>query len=67
MVDRIGGGDAFTAGIIFGNVSNWDGQRTVNFAVAADAMAHTILGDFNLASQAEVEAVAGGRAGRVQR
>lgn len=69
MVDRIGGGDAFSAGVIYGNLVGWDSQRTVNFGVAANAMAHTFHGDFNLASLDEIEALAGGSgaAGRVRR
>jgi 2-dehydro-3-deoxygluconokinase len=69
MVDRIGGGDAFSAGVIYGNLAGWDSQKTVNFGVAANAMAHTFHGDFNLASLEEVEALAGGSgaAGRVRR
>jgi 2-dehydro-3-deoxygluconokinase len=69
IVDRIGGGDAFSAGVIYGNLAGWDSQKTVNFGIAANAMAHTFHGDFNLASLAEVEALAegSGAAGRVRR
>ena len=60
MVDRVGGGDAFAAGIIYGNLLDWDGQRTVDFAVASGGVAHTFHGDFGLASAAEVEQAIGG-------
>ena len=68
IVDRIGGGDAFTAGLIHGLVSKKDYKETVEFAIAAGAFKHTIRGDFNLASVEEIEALALGEAsGRVQR
>jgi 2-dehydro-3-deoxygluconokinase len=68
MVDRVGGGDAFSAGMIFGNLQGWESQKTLDFAVASGAIKHTVHGDFNIASVSEVESVlAGGAAGRVQR
>jgi 2-dehydro-3-deoxygluconokinase len=68
MVDRIGGGDAFTAGLVHGIVSGWAGKRTVEFAVAASCLKHSIPGDFNLVSLEEVEQlVETGEAGRVRR
>lgn len=69
IVDRVGGGDAFSAGLIYGNLqSGWDSRQRLDFAVAASALAHTFHGDFNLVSVAEVMAVAGGdTSGRVQR
>ncbi|MGQ1784139.1 MULTISPECIES: PfkB family carbohydrate kinase [unclassified Saccharicrinis] len=56
IVDRVGGGDAFTAGVIYGML-NWltDHQRTLNFALAASSLKHTILGDANLVTVDEVE------------
>ena len=66
MVDRVGGGDAFSAAIIYANLEGWDGQRAVDFAVASSAIAHTFHGDFNLASVEEVEQIAEG-GGRIQR
>jgi 2-dehydro-3-deoxygluconokinase len=54
-VERIGGGDAFAAGIIHGMLSGWDSARTVEFAAAAACLKHTIPGDFNLVSVREVE------------
>jgi 2-dehydro-3-deoxygluconokinase len=69
IVDRVGGGDAFSAGIIYGNLqSGWSAQQVLDFAVASSAMAHTFHGDFNLVTVKEVMAVAGGDvSGRVQR
>ena len=68
MVDRVGGGDAFSAGIIYGNIQEMSAEETLKFAVASSALAHTIHGDLNLVSLAEVNAVAkGDTSGRVQR
>ena len=68
MVDRVGGGDAFSAGIIYGNINNFTPEETLNFAVASSALAHTIHGDLNLVSLSEVEAIVkGDTSGRVQR
>lgn len=68
IVDRVGGGDSFGAGLIHGLCSGWDKQTALDFAVAASAMKHTIPGDFNLVNEAEVMKLAGGDlSGRVQR
>ncbi|NOZ49691.1 MAG: sugar kinase [Chloroflexi bacterium] len=69
IVDRVGGGDSFVAGLIYGLLSYGDDkQQALNFAVAASALKHTIFGDFNLVSVAEVEKLMGGDAsGRVSR
>jgi 2-dehydro-3-deoxygluconokinase len=68
IVDRVGGGDSFGAGLIYAQLEGWDDQRTINFAVAASCLKHSIEHDFNLVSVAEVEALAGGNSsGRVQR
>lgn len=67
IVDRVGGGDGFTAGIIHGILSGFDRQHTVDFAVAAGALAHTVHGDFNLVTADEVEAVARASGGDVRR
>ena len=68
MVDRVGGGDAFSAGIIYGNLQEMPAKETLKFAVASSALAHTIHGDLNLVSLDEVNAVAkGDTSGRVQR
>ena len=68
IVDRVGGGDSFGAGLIHSLVAGKSPQDALEFAVAASAMKHTIPGDFNLVTEAEVLAVAGGNtSGRVQR
>lgn len=68
IVDRVGGGDSFAGGLICGLNDGKDFKSALEFAVAASALKHTIPGDFNLVSRAEVEALAGGDAsGRVQR
>ncbi|WKN43062.1 sugar kinase [Tunicatimonas pelagia] len=68
IVDRLGGGDAFMAGIIHGISQNWDGQKTVEFAAAASALKHTIPGDVNISSEEEILEVAeGNTSGRVKR
>lgn len=68
IVDRVGGGDSFGAGLIHGLVSGKTTQGALDFAVAASALKHTIPGDFNIVSAAEVESVAkGNTSGRVQR
>lgn len=68
IVDRVGGGDAFSGGLIHGLLTLSSPQEALEFAVAASALKHTIHGDFNLVSQAEVEALVGGDgSGRVQR
>jgi 2-dehydro-3-deoxygluconokinase len=68
LVDRIGGGDSFAAGLIYGMVTGRSHQDALKFAVAASALKQTIPGDFNRVSVAEVDALAKGDAsGRVQR
>ena len=68
LVDRIGGGDSFAGGLIFGLVTGRSPEASLRFAVAASALKQTIPGDFNRVSVAEVDRPAGGDAsGRVQR
>ncbi len=68
IVDRVGGGDSFGAGLIHSLVAGKSPADALEFAVAASALKHTIPGDFNLVTEAEVNAVAGGNtSGRVQR
>ena len=68
IVDRVGGGDAFSAGLIYGLQEFQDEERALEFAVAASCLKHTIPGDFNLSTKDEVLALmAGGGSGRVQR
>jgi 2-dehydro-3-deoxygluconokinase len=69
IIDRVGGGDSFAAGIIYG-LSEYpeDEEYAINFAVAASCLKHSIGGDFNLARKSEVEALCkGDGSGRVQR
>ncbi len=68
IVDRVGGGDSFSGGVIHGLLTKPTQGEALEFAVAASALKHTINGDFNLVSIDEVEALAGGDgSGRVQR
>lgn len=68
IVDRVGGGDSFAGGLIYSLVSGKDFKDALEFAVAASALKHTIHGDFNLVTPAEVETlVKGDASGRVQR
>lgn len=69
IVDRVGGGDSFMAGLIYGLVTfKDDKQAALNFAVAASALKHTIFGDFNLVGVEEVEKIMKGDvSGRVSR
>ncbi|NLX35396.1 MAG: sugar kinase [Chloroflexi bacterium] len=69
IVDRVGGGDAFMGGLIYGLLHyGADRQSALNFAVAASCLKHTIFGDFNLVTAAEVEKLmAGDASGRVSR
>jgi len=69
MVDRVGGGDSFMGGLIYGLLTyEKDLQAALNFAVAASCLKHTIYGDYNRVTVAEVEKLMGGDAsGRVSR
>lgn len=68
IIDRVGAGDSFSAGLIHGLLSGKTPQQALEFAVAASALKHTIPGDFNMVSTEEVEQLAGGDAsGRVVR
>ena len=69
IVDRVGGGDSFMGGLIYGLISYpVDDQKALNFAVAASCLKHTIYGDYNLVTVAEVENLMGGDgSGRVSR
>ncbi len=68
IVDRVGGGDSFGAGLIYSLISGNKPQQALEFAVAASCLKHTIEGDFNLVSADEVNKLAGGDGtGRVQR
>ncbi len=68
IVDRVGGGDSFGAGLIYALRHGKDSQTAIEFATAASALKHSIEGDFNRVSVSEVEKLAGGDgSGRVQR
>ena len=68
IVDRVGGGDSFGAGLIYSLLNGKNTKQTIEFAVAASALKHSIEGDFNRVSVKEVEKLAGGDgSGRVQR
>jgi len=68
IVDRVGGGDSFAAGLIYALGKKKSAQDAIEFAVAASCLKHSISGDFNLVKLSEVEALLGGDgSGRVQR
>jgi 2-dehydro-3-deoxygluconokinase len=68
IVDRVGAGDSFAAGLIYGLFNKQSSQQAVEFAAAASCLKHTIPGDFNLCSLAEIQnLLAGDGSGRVQR
>lgn len=68
IVDRVGGGDAFAGGLIHGLIAGKPAPEALDFAIAASCLKHSIPGDFNRVSIAEVEKLAGGDAsGRVSR
>lgn len=69
IVDRVGGGDSFMGGLIYGLITyTGDDQKALEFAVAASCLKHTIYGDFNMVTVDEVEKLMGGDAsGRVSR
>jgi len=68
IVDRVGGGDSFGAGLIYSCLKGFDNQMAINFAAAASSLKHTIEGDFNLVTVDEVmKLVNGDGSGRVMR
>ena len=68
IVDRVGGGDSFMGGLIYGLMTYNDDQKALNFAVSASCLKHTIHGDYNRVTVDEVEKLMGGDAsGRVSR
>lgn len=68
IVDRVGGGDSFGGGLIYSLMNGYDMQSAIEFAAAASALKHSVEGDFNRVSVAEVTKLAGGDgSGRVQR
>ena len=68
IVDRVGGGDSFAGGLIYAQLSGMDTQQSVDWAVAASALKHSVIGDFNMVSADEVSKLAAGDgSGRIQR
>ena len=69
IVDRVGGGDSFMGGLIYGLLTYTDDdQKALDFAVAASCLKHTIYGDYNMVTVEEVEKLMSGDAsGRVSR
>ncbi len=68
IVDRVGTGDAFAAGMIYGLISGLEQREALEFATAASCLKHSIMGDINLSTVAEVrQLMAGGGSGRIQR
>jgi 2-dehydro-3-deoxygluconokinase len=68
VVDRVGGGDSFCGGLIYGLLSGFESQKVIEFASAASCLKHSIPGDFNHVSATEVERlIAGDGSGRIQR
>lgn len=68
IIDRVGGGDSFGGGLIYSLLTGKTTQEAVEFAVAASALKHSIEGDYNMVTVAEVEKLAGGDgSGRIQR
>ena len=68
IVDRVGAGDSFAAGFIYGKITYTDDRKALEFATAASCLKHSIAGDFNRVGVGDVEALMGGEgSGRVQR
>lgn len=68
IVDRVGGGDAFLAGFIYGQLMDFDDQKSINYGIAASAFKHTIEGDINLATKKDIELLlSGDTTGRLRR
>lgn len=68
IIDRVGGGDSFAGGLIYGLNHYGDRQQALEFAVAASCLKHSVIGDFNRVNVSDVEKLAGGDGtGRVQR
>ncbi|KRG15301.1 2-dehydro-3-deoxygluconokinase [Virgibacillus soli] len=67
IVDRVGAGDAFASGILYGIITNISPERTVSFATAAAALKHTIHGDSNTFSAEEITAFANQESGKIVR
>ena len=60
LVDRVGGGDSFTAGLLYGLMNDYDPQQTIEYAAAASCLKQTMELDFNLSTAEEVKRLVGG-------
>lgn len=67
IVDRVGGGDAYAAGVLHGLLQQWSGQEIVDFATAASALKHTVSGDVNPFCEQEVRAFLAAASGKIIR
>ena len=68
IIDRVGGGDSFSGGLIYGLNTYPDRQRALEFAAAASCLKHSVMGDFNRVGVSDVERLmSGDGSGRVQR
>ena len=67
IVDRVGGGDAFSSGLIYALMENMDPEDVVNFAVASSVMKHSIRGDTNITSVAQIKSLMNNASFDVQR
>ena len=67
IMDRVGGGDSFASGLIYGLMTTQDPEKSVNYGAAHGALAMTTPGDTSMASVNEVEAIMGGAGARVKR
>ena len=68
IIDRVGGGDSFAGGLIYGLNHYEDKKQALEFAVAASCLKHSVIGDFNRVGVSDVEKLMGGDGtGRVQR
>ena len=67
IMDRVGGGDSFASGLIYGLMTTGDAETAVNYGAAHGALAMTTPGDTTMADKSEVEAIMGGKGARVQR
>ena len=67
IMDRVGGGDSFASGLVYGLMTFEDAEKAVNYGAAHGALAMTTPGDTTMASLKEVEGIVGGAGARVQR
>ena len=67
IMDRVGGGDSFASGLVYGLMTTGDAEIAVNYGAAHGALAMTTPGDTSMASKTEVERLVGGAGARVQR